>query len=92
MSTTRLCGVREGGDLPAQYPTLLVKTSGIYVTYVTPVTVLNFLFVLAGSGGTAKTPSNQRSRDARDGGVGVFRRVPLTTPLPLRLNVVTHPQ
>ena len=58
MSTTRLCGVREGGDVPVQYPSILVKTSDKYVTYVTPVTNLKFLFELTVSGGTAKTPSN----------------------------------
>ena len=45
---THLCVVREGGLPPSKYPTLtFVKTSEIYVTYVTPVTDLkSFVFVL----------------------------------------------
>ena len=36
MSTTRFCGVGEGGDLPAQLPLpTLIKTSDKYVTPVT---------------------------------------------------------
>ena len=42
--TTHLCAVREGGQPPSQRPmSTLVKTSEIYVTYVTPVTGLKSL-------------------------------------------------
>ena len=53
-----LYGVREGGSPPSQYPIpTLVKTSDIYVTYVTPVTCLKFLgFVLGRGFGSAAKP------------------------------------
>ena len=51
MSSAHLYGVREDGDLSANCPAILVKTSDKYVTYVTPVTDLKLLFELTESGG-----------------------------------------
>ena len=58
--TTHLCVVREGGLPPSKYSTpTFVKTSDLYVTYVTPVTDLKFFVFVLGWGSKGDRLSNE---------------------------------